>query len=90
MLTAVAFAAGAIDSAPTLATVLSKVLDFLLSVLGVVAIIGLVLAGLIYVGARGDEKSLRTAKKAVTFGLIGIVVALAALVIVKQLVALFP
>ena len=50
---------GAIDAAivaaPTLSSLALKVLNFLLSIIGVLAIIMLVIGGLIYLTAAGDE-----------------------------------
>ena len=41
-----------------------------------------------YLTAYGDEKRIDTAKRVVTYAVIGIIVALASLVIVRQVVAL--
>jgi hypothetical protein len=68
----------------TLAGVAGKVLDLLLSILGIVAIISLVVGGGMYLTSYGDEKRIGTAKSIVTYAIIGIVIALAALVIVQQ------
>lgn len=65
-----------------------KVLSFLLSVVGVLGIIGLVMGGSFYLTAYGDEKRIDKGKQIITYSIIGIVVALAALLIVKQLMAL--
>lgn len=77
--------AGAIEDAPTIASILTNVLNFLLSIIGLLAIIALVVAGLLYLTAAGNEKQTALAKKAFFFSVIGIVVALGALVIVSQI-----
>ena len=89
MIISTVFAAGVIENAPTLSTVLLRVLDFLLSVLGVVAIIGLVIVGLMYLGAAGNDKRLQVAKKSFLLGIIGIVVALGSLIVIKQIAVFF-
>jgi len=69
---------------PSLKTIVTNILNLLLSVVGIIAIISLVAGGGMYMTAYGDEKRIDTAKKIVTYSVIGIVVALGALVIVKQ------
>lgn len=61
-----------------------RVLDFLLSIFGIIAIISLVSGGTMFLTAYGDEKRIETAKKIITFSVIGIVVALSAIVIINQ------
>ncbi len=84
---------GAIDAAivaaPTLSSLALKVLNFLLSIIGVLAIIMLVIGGLIYLTAAGDENKAETGKKIVTYAVVGVGVALAALVITTQVANLF-
>lgn len=81
--------AGVITSAPDITTILGNVLNFLLSIIGVVAIIGLVIAGGMYLTAGGDMRKIALAKRMVVASVIGIIVALGALVIVSQLAAFF-
>lgn len=78
-----------IIAAPTLTALALKVLQFLLSIIGVLAIIMLVVGGVAYLTAGGDEERAGTGKKIVTYALIGISVALASLVIVTQVAKLF-
>ncbi len=84
---------GAIDAAivaaPTLSSLALKVLNFLLSIIGVLAIIMLVIGGLIYLTAAGDENKAETGKKIVTYAVVGVSVALAALVITTQVASFF-
>jgi len=79
----------AASSAKSIAEILTNILNFLLSVIGVIGIIMLVVGGLMYLTAAGDEDRIKTGKKIVTYSLIGISVALAALVIVTQMAGLF-
>jgi hypothetical protein len=55
-----------------------------LSIIGILGIISLIIGGGMYMSAYGDEKRIDTAKRIITYAIIGIVVALAALVIVRQ------
>lgn len=78
-------AAGVIEDAVPLSKVLTNTLNFLLSVAGVLGIIGLVVAGLLYLTAAGDEHRIELAKRATYFSVIGLVIVLGALVIVTTL-----
>lgn len=72
-----------ISDAVPLTQILNNVLQFLLSIVGVVAIIGLVIAGLLYLTAAGDEKRIRLAKLSFSASLIGGVVSLGALILLQ-------
>jgi hypothetical protein len=65
------------------------VLNFLLSITGIIAVIMLVVGGLMYMTSGGDEDRATTGKKIVKYSIIGIVIALGALVIVRQLAVFF-
>ncbi len=84
-----AFAAGSITNAPQVADILLNILYFLLSIVGIVAIIGLVVAGGFYLTAGGNEQRITLAKRASLASVIGVIVALGALVIVSQLTKFF-
>ena len=81
--------AGSITDATPITTILENILQFLLSIVGVLAIISLVVAGVLYLTAAGNTKQVDLAKKAVQLSIIGIIVALVALVIVSQLGSFF-
>lgn len=72
-----------------IAAIALNVLNFLLSITGVVGIIMLVAAGIAYLTAAGNEGQIETAKKMTKWAIIGIAVALGALVIVKQVASFF-
>lgn len=80
--------AGVIADAPPISQLLYNIFTFLLSVFGIIAIIGLVIAGLIYLMSAGNENMLEKAKKAMTYSIIGIVVALAGIIIMKGIAML--
>lgn len=78
-----------INTAPSIATIAMNVLNFLLGVTGTAAIIMLVAAGIAYLTAAGNEGQLETAKKMTKWAIVGIAVALGALVIVRQVANFF-
>ncbi|MFZ2976165.1 MAG: pilin [Candidatus Moraniibacteriota bacterium] len=74
-----------VNKALTIKDIAINVLNFLLSVFGVLAIIALVIGGGMYLTAYGDEKKIDSGKKIITYAIIGIVVALSALVVTRQI-----
>ncbi len=75
-------------SAPTLIQIIERVITFLLSIVGIIAIIGLTISGLLYLFASGDSTQAQKAKEAMKYAIGGIAVAGAALIIIKQIVLL--
>lgn len=73
----------------TLSAVLANILSFLLATIGVVALIALILGAFMYITSVGDPDRADTGKKIVTYAIIGIVVSLAALVIIRQVATFF-
>lgn len=71
-----------------IAEVLTRVLNWLLAVFGALAIISFIIAGILYLTAQGDPRTLERAKKALVWGIIGVAVGLAGLVIVRTIDAL--
>jgi hypothetical protein len=72
----------------TIKQIAINVLNFLLSIFGVLAIISLIIGGGMYLTAYGDEKKIDSGKKIITYAIIGIVVALSALVVTRQIAGL--
>jgi len=75
-----------INLAPTVGDIVERVLTFLLSIAGILGIIGLTISGLLYIFATGDSSQATKAKEAMKYSVIGIAIAGAALIIVKQVV----
>lgn len=73
----------------TLTEIALSVLQFLLSIVGILGIIMLVIGGLAYLTSAGNEERADSGKKIVTYAIIGIAVALAALIAVTQIATLF-
>lgn len=78
----------ALGGALSLTQIVTNILNLLLSIVGILAIIGLVIGGSFYLTAYGDDKRIETGKKIITSSIIGIVIVMVALVIVKQIAAL--
>ena len=78
-----------VSSARSAADILLSVLNFLLGIVGVLSIIMLVVGGVMFLTAAGSQDRITTGKKIVTYALLGVVVALASLVIVRQLATFF-
>lgn len=68
-----------------IAVVLEKFLNWLLGIFGLLAIISFIVAGALYLTAQGEEQQIQKAKKAVTFGIIGIVVGLAGVIVIRTI-----
>lgn len=77
-----------VNRALTLRQIAIKVLNFLLSIAGIVAIIGLVIGGTFYMTAYGDKKRIDKGKEIITASIIGIAITLAAVIIVRQVATL--
>lgn len=59
------------------------IFTFLIAIVGGLAIIFLIIGGIRYILARGDEKSAKAAKDQITAAIIGLVIALLAVVLVS-------
>ena len=60
-------------------------LKWLLGIVGVLAVIGFVISGIMYITAAGDDDKISQAKSMMTYSIIGISVALLGLVIVQAI-----
>lgn len=61
--------------------ILRGVMNWLLAVLGFVAVIGFVISGIMYLVAAGDEDAQKKAKRAMFYSITGVIVGLVGLVI---------
>ncbi len=75
--------AGVITDAPLLSLAGLKILSFLLSVFEVVAIMMLVVSGGMYFFSFGNEKKMEKAKQSAKYATIGVILILAAIILVK-------
>lgn len=63
--------------------IVKNIMNWLLGIVGVLGVIGFAIAGILYLTAAGDEDRIATAKKAMTWSIVGVVVALLGLVILR-------
>lgn len=68
-----------------IAVVLEKLLNWMLGVFGLLAVIAFIIAGVLYLTAQGEEAQIQKAKRMVVYGVIGIFVGLAGVVIIKTI-----
>ncbi len=60
--------------------IVSAVMRWILAIVGIIGVIGFAIAGILYLTAAGDETQIDKAKKAMTYSIIGVIVALFGLV----------
>jgi hypothetical protein len=77
-----------LTSALTFTKIATNILNLLLSIVGLLGIIGLVLGGTAYLTAYGDPKKAEKGKTIAQYSLIGILIALSAMILVKQIAKL--
>lgn len=78
-----------LSAAPRIAAILLNTLNFLLGIVGVLAIIVLVFGGIRYLTSRGDETAAEGAKKQILWAIVGIMIAIGSLIIVNQIIDFF-
>ncbi len=79
----------ALTTSPTLAAIAFNTLEFLLSIAGILALIMLVVGGIMYLTSAGDEERITKGKNIFKWSVIGIIIAMASLVIVIQVAKFF-
>jgi hypothetical protein len=66
-----------------ISAIIANTMKWLLGIFGFLAIIGFVIAGIMYLTAAGDEKKMASAKNAVVYSIYGVVVALLGFIILQ-------
>lgn len=66
----------------------TRALQFLLSIVGVLGIIGMVIGGGMMLTAYGSEERVKKGKQILTYAILGVIVSLSALIIVTQITKL--
>jgi hypothetical protein len=61
--------------------IVSNILDWILTIVGIVGVIGFAIAGLMYLTAAGQDDQLKSAKKAMLNSIIGVIVAICGVVV---------
>lgn len=65
--------------------ILANLLNWLLGIIGIIAVIAFAISGLQYLISAGDETKMGTAKKAMFYSIIGVIIALSGFVVVKAI-----
>ena len=73
----------------TAMSILEKVINLLLALLGMLAVIGIIIGGVIMLTSGGNEDKYKLGMKTLTYAILGLAVALGSMIIVKQLETLF-
>ncbi len=63
--------------------IITNGMNYLLIVVGILGVIGFVIAGIIYLTAAGDETQIDKGKQAMVYSIVGVIVALLGVVIIK-------
>ncbi len=63
--------------------ILTNGMNWLLIVVGILGVIGFVIAGILYLTAAGDEGRIDQGKEAMVYSIIGVIVALVGVVVIK-------
>ncbi|MFA6184212.1 MAG: hypothetical protein WC682_03885 [Parcubacteria group bacterium] len=66
----------------TISAIVTNIMNWLLILLGAFGIIGFVVSGILYLTAAGRDDQMESAKKAMTWSIIGVIVGLIGLVII--------
>lgn len=69
-------------------TVYNKIVDFLYYFIGIIAVLALMYGGFVYMTARENDSQKKKGKDVITYALLGLVIALMALVIVNVVISL--
>lgn len=78
-------ATGLPDAPGGIRAILNNLLNWLLGIIGIIAVIAFAISGLQYLTSAGNDERMGTAKKAMVYSIIGVIVALSGLVVVKAI-----
>ena len=67
----------------SITNIITNFMKWLLGIVGVIGVIGFAIAGIMYLTAAGDDDRIKTAKKAMTMSIVGVIVALVGLVAIQ-------
>ena len=77
-----------IAQATDVRVILMKILDFIITLVGIIATIGFVISGFNFIAAGGDSGRADKARKGLMYSIIGVVVAGTALIVIRQVLIL--
>jgi len=67
----------------SISAIVTGFMNWILILVGVVGVIAFAIAGILYLTAAGNEERIKTAKRAMMFSIVGVIVALLGLVILR-------
>ena len=67
----------------TVYKIIGNTMNYLLAIIGFLAIVGFVIAGIMFLTAAGSDEQIKKAKAALKYSIIGIIVALAGFVVIN-------
>lgn len=67
----------------SLTNIITNIMNWLLMIVGILGVIGFVIAGILYLTAAGDDDQIARAKKAMVYSIVGVLVALIGLVVIR-------
>lgn len=75
----------ATDTLPggSLIDIVTGIMNWLLIVVGILGVIGFVIAGIIYLTAAGDDTRIEKGKQAMVYSIVGVIVALIGVVVIQ-------
>lgn len=62
-------------------SIITNILDWLLTIVGIAGVIGFIISGLMYLVSAGDDTKMKTAKNAMMASIYGIIVALSGVIV---------
>jgi len=80
--------AGPMSSAPPVSSYLNGIVEFVVVLVGGIAVLGILISGVMYMMSGGDSTRTEAAKKALTASVVGLVIALLSLIIVKTVIGI--
>lgn len=69
--------------AGSIVDIITSGMNWLLVIVGILGVIGFVIAGIIYLTAAGDEEQIAKGKQAMIYSIVGVIVALLGVVIIQ-------
>jgi cytochrome bd-type quinol oxidase subunit 2 len=72
----------------SIVAIVTSLMKWLLVIVGILAVIAFVIAGILYLTAAGNEDQIGKAKKAMVYAIVGVIVALLGLVVIFAVQAL--
>jgi hypothetical protein len=67
----------------TIYDIIANAMNYLLAIIGFLAIVGFVIAGIMFLTAAGSEEQIKKAKGALKYSIIGIIVALVGFIVIN-------